>query len=102
MKVITIESQTNLKKLKQKNNFIPEMVDRLFLICKDDKNFTIRTDVESIDIQLNMLKERIIKQDSLLTQAQNMKDELSSKLNSIDEKSFRIKVDVLESLGSEL
>ncbi len=102
MRILTTESKTNLETLKGKKNFIPEMVDRVFLICKDNENFSTRKEIHQTNEKLTSLIVKIKKQNSLLEQAESMKQELNSKIISLDETSFRIKVNVLELLGSEL
>lgn len=102
MKITPIKSRMNLKELKKREALIPSILDRVFLICKEDKNFLIKREIKDIEKQLNILNLKIKKQDGLLEQAQNMKHDFNSRIVAIDEDSFRNKVSLLETLGSEL
>lgn len=84
----------------KKHNLIPTVIDHVFSICKEDKNFSIKTDnkitekIKEIDIKMK-------KQNSLLEQSSVIKKELLEKIKHLDNESFKIKFKVLESLGSE-
>lgn len=99
---ITTGLQVNLKQLKNTKDFIPNLVDQIFLICKEDKSFSLKDKVKHVDEKLEILKTKISKQDTLLEQARALKETINSKIISINEDSFRIKAVLLESLGSEL
>ncbi len=86
----------------KKHDLIPTVIDHIFTICKEDKNFTIKENIGKIDKKLSIAKNQISKQQKLMNQANNIKKELLEKIKRIDDESFKIKYKVLETLGSEL
>jgi hypothetical protein len=99
---IVYDSGIVLKEVKQNPEFLPAVLDQIFWICKEDKSFKITDKIKSVDKQLEILKLNIRKQDSLLEQANTLKENINSKITSLDEDAFRTKAILLESLGSEL
>jgi len=102
MKILANESYTRVKKTKKKKDLVPTIVDRIFLICREDPNFSVRKEISQVDEKLTDIQEKLRKQDGLLSQANELHKNVSEKIEVIDDESFRIKVKVLESLGSEL
>ena len=90
-----------MKRIK-KHDMIPTVIDHIFTICKEDKNFKISSDIEKIDKKLTRVNKKITKQKSLVEQSENLKTNLLNKIKRIDDESFKIKYKVLETLGSEL
>jgi len=81
---------------------IPTVIDHIFTICKEDKNFKMSSNIEKIDKKLTGINKKITKQKSLVEQSENLKTNLLDKIKRIDDESFKIKYKVLETLGSEL
>lgn len=102
MKILANESYSRVKKTKKRKDLIPLIVDRIFLICKEDKNFSIRTELSQVDEKLKIVKGKLQKQNALLKQANELQENITEKAATLDDESFKIKVKVLESLGSEL
>ncbi len=100
MKIITSEKSTRTK-LKEKE-LIPVVISRIFAICKEDKNFTIKQEIEDIDKRLIGLKRKTLKQDALLEQSSVLEKDVSNKLKSLDTEIFSTRARLLELLGSEL
>ena len=99
---MNIVSESRIKKVKESPEFITSIVDQIFLICKEDKSFTIKDKIKSANNQLEILEDKVRKQNILLEQAMTLKENINSKITSIEEDSFRTKVILLESLGSEI
>lgn len=102
MKITLCESRKKIDSLKKNESLIPLVVERVFTICKEDKNFSIKEDIGSIEQRMKMLKQKNEKQDSLLTQSNEMKATLLSKIKANKDESFSIKVKLLEALGSDI
>jgi len=92
---------SEMKRIKQ-HDLIPTVIDHIFTICKEDKNFSIKSNVGKIDKKLTIAESKIEKQKKLISQASMIKKELLEKIKRIDDESFTIKYKVLETLGSEL
>lgn len=90
-----------IKRIK-KHNLIPTVIDHIFTICKEDKNFNIKKNIEEVDNKLSNLNKKLSKQKSLIEQSNGIKEDLLKKMKNIDDESFKIKLRVLETLGSEL
>ena len=86
----------------RKHQLIPTVIDHIFTICKEDKNFSIKDNIAKIDKKLIIAKSHIKKQQKLMEQSDSIKKELLEKIKKIDDESFKIKYKVLETLGSEL
>lgn len=86
----------------KKHELIPTVIDHIFTICKEDKNFNINERIEKIDGRLDQAKIQISKHKKLLNQSNKIKQSLLEKIKRIDDESFKIKYKVLETLGSEL
>jgi len=100
--------KTNLgKKLEQNKNpssenFISEIVDRIFLICMNDPNFKAREKLQLVDNQLKIEQIKAAKQEGLLSEAKRIKTEVTRKISELDEDTQSLRETLLESLGSEL
>ena len=98
---MNINECVEMKRIK-KHDMIPTVIDHIFTICKEDKNFKISSDIEKIDKKLTGINKKITKQKSLVEQSEDLKANLLNKIKRIDDESFKIKYKVLETLGSEL
>ena len=96
MKIERVES------IKYKQSSISEVVDRIFTICKTEENFPLKNQVEEVDLELSNLERKIQKQDQLLQQSQEIKNNLEKRINMLDGTIFDLRSNLLESLGSEL
>jgi hypothetical protein len=86
----------------KKHDLIPNVIDHIFTICKEDKNIAINEGVARIDKKIIIAEQQILKQKKLMNQSNAIKKELLEKIKNIDDESFKIKYKVLETLGSEL
>lgn len=95
---------TECKEMKsiKENKLIPTIIDHIFTICKEDKNFNVNENILHIDKKLNDIENKVSKQNSLIEQSNKIKKELLEKIKRLDDESFKIKYKILENLGSEL
>ena len=100
MKILT--GETTKKRKNKKNNFIPEVIDRIFAICKSDPNFPLKNQIEEIEVNTELLRKKIGKQDNLLEQSTKLKKDLQKRISILDDDNINIQSNLLETLGSEL
>jgi len=85
----------------KKHELIPTVIDHIFTICKEDKNFNVKSDIGLVDEKLLMVDKKITKQESLLIQSKKIKKDLAEKIKRVDDESFKVKCRILETLGSD-
>ena len=83
-------------------NFISEVVDRIFLICMNDQNFKAREKLQLVENQIEIKQKKVTKQEGLLSEAERIKTEVTEKISELDEDTLSLREMLLESLGSEL
>jgi hypothetical protein len=88
---------------KQANKeMLPQVINRIFSICKTDKNFPLREEMGSLDSKIAILKEKIRRQNDLFKQSQQLTYDLNERLNILEDRNANLKERLIESLGSEL
>lgn len=94
-----------IKVLGKKNNpqeQLPQIVNRIFLICKTDPNFPLKNEMENVDERIDKIENKISKQDALLKQSDDLKKDLIKRIEILDDSNNRKQMELLESLGSEI
>ncbi len=81
---------------------LPQIVNRIFSICKADENFPIKKELKTIDDLIESLEIKAERQDSIVIQSLEIKKNLEARLSDIEEKNFELQSRLLETLGSEL
>lgn len=95
----------NVEIIGQKNvseKTIPEVIDRIFSICKVDPNFPLKNKVESIEFTIESMRRKIVKQGELFKKAKGMEQDITKRIAILDDDNFVKKANILESLGSEI
>lgn len=101
MKIFT--SVPDFKQEHKKNeDFLSEVLDRIFLISKTDPFFASKNKTEHIDLQLKETKIKVNKKKDLLKKSNLIESDLSKAVNDLDDQNYKMKVRLLEILGSEL
>jgi len=72
------------------------------MIAKSDGNFKISHEIDKVDETIKMLKEKINNKNKLLKKSEKLKKEFVDKISNIENQNFKLKVNLLESLGTEL
>jgi len=90
----------NQKKVSKE--MLPQIVNRIFSICKADDNFPLREQIGTIDARILFIKKKIKKQNDLFKQSQQLTHDLHERLNIQEDRNGNLKERLLESLGSEL
>ena len=81
---------------------LPQIVERIFAICKTDSNFPLKQKMNNIDEQIKNLQQRINKQEKLLLQSKQLNSNILSRLSNLKNSNQELRDKLLESLGSEL
>jgi len=102
VEIIKTHSRKTLEHNQKNDDFISEVIDRIFLICREDENFNEADKLNSIDEKISLLREKINKQDQLLVKSKQMKVSLKRKMDELDNGILSEKAQLLESLGSEI
>lgn len=89
------------KKLNSKD-VLPQVLMRIFSVCKNDQNFPLKTQMESVEGQLNSFKNKIQKQQKILDQTISLRDDLSNRLQTMRQENYETKSRLLEELGSDI
>lgn len=96
MQVINEESQV------ENNELFPQILMRIFSVCKNDKNFPLKEKINQVEAEIVSLENQIGKQGKILDDTKVLRDNLSMKLKEIRQANFETKSRLLEELGSEL
>jgi septal ring factor EnvC (AmiA/AmiB activator) len=81
---------------------IPQIISRIFTICKTDTNFPLRDQISQIDKEIKDIKGKIFRQNDLFKQSQELAHELNERLTTLESRNSNLKERLIESLGSEL
>lgn len=96
MKFEVVESKQANKEL------LPQVLNRIFAICKTDKNFPLKEQLKEVDAEILSLKKKILKQNELFQQSKQLAHNLDERLSMLESRNAGLKERLLESLGSEL
>lgn len=91
-----------LEQKKNPTDQLPQIVHRIFSICKTDPNFPLKNEMEDVDSRIVELQKKITKQDDLLSQSTELKKDLIQRIEVIDDSNSRLQIQLLESLGSDI
>jgi septal ring factor EnvC (AmiA/AmiB activator) len=86
----------------ENKEMLPQILMRIYSVCKNDKSFHLRHKMDKIDEQLISLSERIEKQERILKESQKIRLDLTKRLDEIKQETFDNKSRLLEELGSEI
>lgn len=96
MKIEFEESKKDFKEL------IPQVVERIFHTCRNDPSFHLKDEIEVIENRMQALVKKIKKQDYLLTESEKLKNDLTKRVELLDNENNNKQTQLLEDLGSEL
>lgn len=96
MKIERVEQRTDSKEL------LPQIIDRIFLTCKNDPNFRLKDEMEIVENKIQALLKKIEKQDHLLEESNKIKEDLKQRLDILENANNNKQLQLLEELGSEL
>jgi septal ring factor EnvC (AmiA/AmiB activator) len=90
------EKKTNTKEL------LPQVVERIFAICKTDSNFPLKNKMTDVDDNLNSIQKQINKQDQLIEQSKGLTTNIVNRLTNLRKSNQELRDRLLDALGSEL
>jgi len=90
------------EKKKITKEMLPQIVERIFAICKTDSNFPLKSKMTSVDDNILKIKENINKQEKLILQSKTLNKNLITRLTNLRNSNQELQDKLLESLGSEL
>ena len=85
-----------------KKDMLPDVVNRIFSICKTDPHFKLKTEMESIDKKLQTFKSKIAKQERLLEKSTALTESVKRRIALVQEENEAKQTELLEILGSEI
>ena len=91
-----------LKRKKTSKEMLPQVLERIFAICKTDPEFPLKEKLESVEYVIENLNKKIKKKDYLVEQGQKIQKDLDTKFELINNSNIKLREKILESLGSEL
>lgn len=86
----------------ESKELLPQILMRIFSVCKTDPNFPLKSQMISIESEIDELKGKIRKQQKLLDQTISLRDDLSGRLQTMRQENYETKSRLLEELGSDL
>ncbi|HUU88420.1 MAG TPA: hypothetical protein VMX17_11805 [Candidatus Glassbacteria bacterium] len=81
---------------------LPQIVERIFAICKTDSNFPLKSKMTNIDDEITINKNKIRKQEKLLNDSKNLSSNIISRLTNLKNSNQELRSKLLESLGSDI
>jgi len=103
MKIEKSDKKIKLEELQKKKEFLPSILNEIFVICKEDKLFSNSVEsTKDLDKKIKSLESRINKQSALLKKSGDLKNNINKKIELIESDIFKLRVKLLEQLGSEL
>lgn len=96
MEIVTNESKKNYKEL------LPQVVDRIFLTCKNDPSFHLKDEIEIIENKIQALLKKIEKQEYFFKESEKIKADLQQRIEVLENENNTKQTELLEELGSEI
>ena len=89
------------KKINTKE-LLPQIVERIFSICKTDDNFPLKQKMTTLDEQSSSIQHQFKKQERLIQQSKALNNNLVERLTNLQQSNQELRDRLLDSLGSEL
>ena len=96
MKIELVEKETDHREL------LPQIVDRIFAVCRNDPNFHLKDEMEIVENRMESLRQKIVKQVKLLEQSNILSKDLMQRIDIIENQNDDSQMKLLESLGSDI
>ena len=86
----------------ENKEMLPQILMRIFAVCKEDPDFPLKEQMQSINEDINYLTNKLIKQKEISSKVEELRDDLSSRLQTLRQSNFELKSRLLEELGSDI
>jgi len=90
------------EKKQTSKEMLPQVLERIFAICKTDPEFPLKDKLESVEYVIENLNKKINKKNILYKKGKQIQKDLNMKFELIDKSNLELRERILESLGSEL
>lgn len=100
--MLNINSETKEKLDEKKEEILPNLLDQIFLICKQDDNNSFYNDIEKFEQKIEKLDKKLQEKNQLLEQSKDIENKLYNELQELDDKIFEKRTKILSLLGSDL
>jgi len=96
VKIEVLTSEGSTKEL------LPQIVDRIFAICRNDPNYELKDEMEIVENRMTSLRQKIKKQEDLLGQSNSLSKDLMQRIEVLTSQNEKKQMELLESLGSDI
>ncbi len=86
----------------ENKELLPQILKRIYSICKKDSSFHLKEELQISEIKLKILQKKINRKLSLLEQSKNILKDLQKRNDKLKNNNDELRSTLLESLGSEL
>jgi len=90
------------KRKENPQELLPQIVERIFAICKNDENFKLRDELKHTESDISELDQKIERQNELLEQSGKLKKDLLDRVEIISDENERQQMKLIESSGGEI
>ena len=91
----------NLEKRVDHSEQLPQIVQRIFAVCKEDPNLPLRNKIREVENDVLVLKKKLVQQGILLRKSKESRGKLLTRITKLDQKNTEITEDLLDELGSK-
>jgi hypothetical protein len=91
-----------LSESKKDKEMLPQVVNRIFSICKTDPHFKLKNEMEAVERKLKVLQTKIAKKEMLLKKSDELTENVKKRIQLMQEENETRQTELLENLGSEL
>ena len=88
--------------MKSQKEMLPQVMNRIFSICKTDPHFKLKEQIETVEEEISTIKGKVGKQSHLLSQSEKLMKDVERRIALIREDIESKQTELLEQLGSEL
>jgi hypothetical protein len=93
---------TILEEKKIKTEDIPQIIHRIFSICKQDHSFPYRKESEQLESEIKNLQKKIKMKEEVIKKVIVFESQMKKRLSDVQDKNLSIREKILEALGSSL
>jgi hypothetical protein len=93
---------TIIDEKKIKTEDIPQIIHRIFSICKQDHSFPHNKEMTALDDESNAIRKKIKSKEEVIKKALKFESQMKKRLSEAQDQNLTKREKILESLGSEL
>ena len=80
---------------------LPQIIQRIFFVCKADKNFPLKSQTQTLDGKVSLLKSKVLHQMEIAKRSKKNRENLEDRINSLEDNNTDTRNQLLDFLGSE-